>query len=249
MTLARHLAQGQLLYFSQQADAMSVSENAHLRWLAFDGVLQSVVRKQRPHWLTLPHHWALLMPWLYYKPSKVVEFGLGGGNHLLFHHWLTSEIEHQVIEASEAVIAAGKQFFGLSPYSEHIHHQTAQQWLTNNPTLDTDWLIFDIYQKPKVGDNSRQQLLQQVIEQLPTGTLLSINFPEATQQDVQYWHPIFTQKISHQIHYYTVPHYQNFIVHLLPRQPRTSLGMSCVLPPRWQKRWQQYQQQFGLKTS
>ena len=93
MTLARHLAQGQLLYFSQQADAMSVSENAHLRWLAFDGVLQSVVRKQRPHWLTLPHHWALLMPWLYYTPSKVVEFGLGGGNHLLFHHWLTSEIE------------------------------------------------------------------------------------------------------------------------------------------------------------
>ena len=96
MPLSRHLEQGRLLYFSPKPDAISVCENDHLRWLAFDDNVQSVVRKNRPEHLTLPHQWALMMPLLNFTPSTVTELGLGAGNHLLFTQSLGRNIKHQV---------------------------------------------------------------------------------------------------------------------------------------------------------
>ena len=48
MKLAQHVSQGRLVYLSNSADQISISENNHFRWLAFDDVIQSVMHLRRP---------------------------------------------------------------------------------------------------------------------------------------------------------------------------------------------------------
>ncbi|REL31041.1 hypothetical protein [Thalassotalea euphylliae] len=246
MPLSRHLQQGQLLYFKQAPDAISVSENRHFRWLAFNDVLQSAMRKQRPHWLTLPHQWPLMLPWQRYSPKRIVEFGLGGGNHLRFCRWLSPQLDYQVVESNRTVIELSQTFFALdqSAANQKIVCQTAQQWLTNQSLVDIDWLIFDIYQAPKVGVNATHNTLQALIEELPEHTLLSINFTEPTSQSLRYWQQLFHKKKQHRMAAYEVPHYQNVVVHLLPKQAPNMVDKECYLTSSYQKRWQQFHQQF-----
>ena len=88
MKLVKHIQQGQLIYFTQNNDSISVSENQHYRWLTFDNVVQSMMLKRQPWQLTFPHQISLLSPLLFFKPQEVVEFGLGGGNlaRFLLHY-------------------------------------------------------------------------------------------------------------------------------------------------------------------
>ncbi|WP_448211726.1 hypothetical protein [Colwellia sp. MEBiC06753] len=248
MPLSRHINQGRLLYFTQDPDAISVCENNYLRWLSFDDVVQSVIRKAKPYQLTLPHQWALMMPLLNCTPSTVVELGLGGGNHLQFSRWLSKDIDHQVIEANDKVIALALEYFYLSSMAQYIHHQNAECWLTQQPAINCDWLVFDIYQKVKFGDFSYNQLLNQVIEQVPNGSILSINFPETTEKEISYWLSQLLNKHSHIVHSYTVPHYQNIVLHLLPKTPAKTIVRSSILPTRLQRFWQQYHLRFGVIT-
>ena len=271
MPLSRHLEQGHLLYFKQSPEAISVSENQHFRWLAFNGVLQSVMRKARPHWLTLPHQWALMLPWTYFLSDElsdgalnhgnsysdsscsnylcqndlrqsnisqnefpqIVEFGLGGGNHLRFSQWLHPQASHLVIESSRAVIDISKTYFSLceTPDTSQIIHQSAEQWLASQEKITADWLIFDIYRQPRVGDNASHQLLEQLINVLPAQTILSINFTEATTQSLQFWLRKFQQKLAHRVALYRVPLYQNIVVHLFPKDriPKDLMSKSVIL--------------------
>ncbi|REL25284.1 hypothetical protein DXX93_01065 [Thalassotalea euphylliae] len=288
MPLSRHLEQGHLLYFKQSPHAISVSENPHFRWLAFNGVLQSVMRKARPHWLTLPHQWALMLPWAYFLNDKlsnqalfnenfprIVEFGLGGGNHFRFCQWLSPKVNHLVIESSRTVIDISKTYFALSETygTRQIVHQSAEQWLASQQMISADWLIFDIYRQPKVGDNASHQLLEQLIQVLPAQTILSINFTQATAQSLRFWHGKFQQKLAHNVAFYRVPIYQNIVVHLFPKErlPKDLLikglmrkdlkisehvsaetkSLSHDHPqtqfPRYQKRWQQFHQHYYFK--
>lgn len=249
MPLSRHLQQGQLLYFKQAPDAISVSENRYFRWLAFNNVLQSAMRKQKPHWLTLPHQWALMLPWLHYSPTKMVEFGLGGGNHLRFSRWLSPQVDYQVVESSQAVIELSEAFFALdkNAVNQDIYCQSAQQWLVGKSLFDIDWLIYDIYQAPKIGVSSTHQTLQDLIRQLPENTILSINFTDATTQSLRFWQQHFHQKKQHQVAAYEVPHYQNVVVHLLPKKaPKKAITKAHLNSSlaRYQKRWQQFHQEF-----
>lgn len=100
MPLSRHIEQGRLLYFTRNPDAISVCENKHFRWLAFDSVIQSVMNIRLPNQLTLPHHYGLLLPLRYYNPTNVIEFGLGGGNISRFINANLIHIKHKVIELS-----------------------------------------------------------------------------------------------------------------------------------------------------
>ena len=75
MPLSTQLQHGQLLYFAKGENDLSVYENKYFRWMAFGDVVQSVIRKQKPHQLTLPHQWAMTMPLLtlttYFPMHKV----------------------------------------------------------------------------------------------------------------------------------------------------------------------------------
>ncbi|NMP33551.1 hypothetical protein HII17_18545 [Thalassotalea sp. M1531] len=249
MPLSRHFNQGRLLYFTQGADAISVYENDHMRWLAFDDVVQSAVRLKKPHQLTFPHQWALLMPLLSFTPSNIVELGLGAGNHILFSQWLTADINHKVIEANPNVIDIALRYFPISDVKENLVLNDAKQWLVNEKTLSDDWYIFDIYQKAKFHDTSYNELLKQFIDYLPYGSILSINFPEVTQKELMFWLAIAGQKKSHKLQCYTVPRYKNIVLHLIPTSPNNSLQQKSHLPNRLQHYWRRYQLQFGLVAS
>lgn len=249
MPLSRHLAQGRLLYFTHKPDAISISENDHLRWMAFDNIVQSVIRKNKPQQLTLPHQWALMMPLLNCTPTKIIEFGLGAGNHLLFLASLHANIQHQVIESSKQVIDLALEFFALTPFKNAIINQGAQQWLDDHLTISQDWIIFDIYQKAKFRDNSYNQLLSDVIDKLPSTSILSINFPDCTEKEMKFWLIQLANKKTHNIHLYSVPHFKNQIMHLIPKQKNISAIHQSPLPNNLQRYWHKYQLQFGLKTN
>jgi len=109
MQLAKHIAQGNLLYLSQSNQRLSVSENAYYRWLAFaspegEQVIQSVMLKRKPWRLTLPHQTALMLPLLFFKPNRIVELGLGGGNIQRFISHLSSAITIDSVEHYSEVI-------------------------------------------------------------------------------------------------------------------------------------------------
>lgn len=253
MSLNKHLAQGKLLHYCQSPEPISVSESEQLRWIAFDDIVQSVVRKNKPHQLTLPHQWALMMPLLNFTPSTLTEFGLGAGNHLLFVESLAKNINHQVIENNSTVIELALNFFPLSKYKANIVHQDAKLWLeeslSKQEMVFSDWVIFDIYQKAKFGDSSYNQLLSKVIESLPSGVILSINFPESTEKEIMFWLGQLAAKQTHIVNYYTVPHFKNQIIHLIPKQPNNSIAEQSALSLRQQRYWRAYQLQFGLTTT
>ena len=102
MKLVKHIQQGQLIYFTQNNDSISVSENQHYRWLAFDNVVQSMMLKRQPWQLTFPHQISLLSPLLFFQPQKVVEFGLGGGNLARFLLHYLPDLTLHTIEYSTA---------------------------------------------------------------------------------------------------------------------------------------------------
>jgi len=103
--LTQHVNQGRLVYLSNTADQITISENEHYRWLAFDDVIQSVMHLRCPEKLTLPHHYAALLPLLFFKPKKIIELGLGGGNLSRFLSTLHPDIHVLSIELSQTVIA------------------------------------------------------------------------------------------------------------------------------------------------
>ena len=111
MQLNRHINQGSLLYLDQLNERLAISENNHFRWLAFDNVIQSIMHRRLPANLTLPHHTALMLPLLFFKPQNMLEFGLGGGNIARFIKQLNPTVKFTSIERSASVINAFKQFF------------------------------------------------------------------------------------------------------------------------------------------
>lgn len=48
MKLTQHVNQARLVYLSNMTDQITISENEHYRWLAFDDVIQSVMYLRCP---------------------------------------------------------------------------------------------------------------------------------------------------------------------------------------------------------
>ncbi|MCH2055450.1 MAG: hypothetical protein MK214_02330 [Thalassotalea sp.] len=248
MLLSKKLQNGNILYYVKGEDGLSVYENRHMRWMAFGDVLQSVIRKHKPHQLTLPHQWAMTMPLLTLTPKTVVEFGLGAGNQLLFTQSLAPNIHHKVIEANGSVLEAAVEYFPVSKLRENLIHIDAKAWIDEQSSLKDDWYIFDIYHKTKFADNSYNDLLENVIARLPDSSILTINFPETTEKEIKFWLLKLIAKQSHVAEFYSVPHYKNHIIHLMPRNPGKTIKLESALPKQKLKYWQSFQRQFGLKV-
>jgi spermidine synthase len=219
MQLSRHIQQGKLLYLNQNEGNISVSENTHYRWLAFDDVIQSVMLKRKPAQLTLPHQIFIMLPLLFFRPHKVYELGLGGGNLGRFMTNLSSDISFVSIEYNKHVIDCFKEFFNPEEVKVNIFHQDARLWLQQTSNCQFDWLICDIYQQQTQDFKDTLTQLSLLIEPLTSETCLTLNLPDSSDQEVNLCLTILQQlQTSHKIFYFHVPNYLNIIIHLIPKQ-------------------------------
>ena len=247
MKLAQHVSQGRLVYLSNSTDQISISENNHFRWLAFDDVIQSVMHLRQPEKLTLPHHYATLMPLLFFKPINIIELGLGGGNLSRFLTTLHANIKVQSVELSSAVIDCFEKYF--NPHHKHIDIQNtdALSWLEKQTDLSKqkpDWLICDVYQHHADSFQNRVTLLTALIDNLDINGCLTINLPDLDDQEINLCLTILRQlQSSHHIIYFHIPRYLNVIIHLLPK-PWTINNLkkrskSSYLPRAQYSRWRE----------
>lgn len=221
MKLIQHVNQGRLVYLSNTEDQITISENTHYRWLAFDDVIQSVMHLRCPSKLTLPHHYAVLMPLLFFKPNKVIELGLGGGNLSRFLSALHPSIDVVSVELSQTVIDCFQHYFNPLRYPIKIEKNEALKWLQqekNSTTLAAHWLICDVYQHHAKSFQSRVNLLTALIDNLQEDACLTINLPDLDDHEINLCLTILKQlQSSHHIIYFHIPRYLNVVIHLLPK--------------------------------
>lgn len=253
MQLTKHIAQGKLLYLSQGEECLSVSENTHYRWLAFNNdkgeqVIQSVMHKRKPWKLTLPHQTALLLPLLFFKPQNIVELGLGGGNLDRFLDHLSKNISIKSIEYSAIVIENFTRYFNPDKTEIEIIHSNSNDWLTQEDKAPLDWLICDVYQHKEQDANQTIKQLESLLENVDSNACLSINLPDATDNEVNLCLTVLQQLANdHQILYFHIPNYLNIVIHLIPKHWQTlkllKRNKHCYLPNnivlQWRKFWLQ----------
>jgi len=250
MQLAKHVAQGKLTCLCQDEENISVSENEHYRWLSFgcdndEQVIQSVMLKRKPWKLTLPHQTAMMLPLLFFKPNNMVELGLGGGNIQRFINHVSNNITLQSIEYSNTVIKCFKQYFNPQNNQAHIVYNDSKQWLQEN-TINYDWYVCDVYQQEIQSYNNTIKQLEHLTANITPDTCLSINLPDATDNEVNLLLTLLKEiSIHHEITYFHIPNYLNIVIHLIPKQwqtyKRIKRNNHSYLPKnifsRWKKFW------------
>lgn len=251
MQLSKHIAQGKLLYLSNGEEGLSVSENKHFRWLAFSNdkgeqVIQSVMHKRKPWQLTLPHQTALLLPLLFFKPQSIVELGLGGGNLDRFLAHTCSNISIKSIEYSSIVIENFIRYFNPQQSTIEVIHGSSNDWLVQKGKTPPDWLICDVYQHREQNFDNTIQQLECLLDNIDSNGCLSINLPDATDNEVNLCLTVLQQLSSeHNIVYFHIPNYLNIVIHLIPKHWQTfkllKRNKHCHLPRRlflqWRKFW------------
>jgi spermidine synthase len=251
MQLAKHLAQGRLVYLSQQQDAITISENDSYRWMAFSDVVQSVMHKRNPWQLTLPHQVALLLPLLFFKPIRIIELGLGGGNLTRFLQHLSIEIVLTTIEHSQCVIDSFEQHFNPKKEDIDIIFADGITWLAQQNASDIDWIICDVYQSQELGFDCIVKQLETLTSKLDPQACLSINLPDISDHDINLCLTILQQlQSNHHITYFNIPNYLNIIIHLTPKHWQLhrliKRNKQSYLPHvtlyRWRKFWPHGQQ-------
>ncbi len=245
MQLEKHLAQGHLVYLSQADDAICIYENDHFRWLAFGDVVQSLMHKRKPWLLTLPHQTALLLPLLFFRPNKVIELGLGGGNLDRYLANLSNQLSITSIEYNPTVIECFNNHFNPQKANIDIIECEGTKWLSHQDAIDFDWLICDIYKDDF-------QVFQQTINQLEIITskvdshdCLSINLPDVSDDEINLALTVLQQLLpSHQLTYFHIPNYLNIVIHLCPAHWRINSivkhNKSSYLPKRTYSRWRAF---------
>lgn len=247
MQLAKHLAQGHLVYLSQEHDAISVSENDHYRWLAFGDVVQSVMNKRIPWQLTLPHQTAILLPLLFFRPEHVTELGLGGGNLDRFLCHLDGNIKVTSIEYNQRVIDCFEQYFNPESITIDTVNQEGISWLAQYEQLTSDWLICDIYKDEYQSFQNTIEQLQHISSKIAQHTCLSLNLPDASDSEVNLALTALQQLLpNHQLVYFHIPNYLNIIIHLCPQpwniHSLVKHNKKSYLPKRLYKRWRTFWQ-------
>jgi spermidine synthase len=251
MQLSKHIAQGKLLYLSQGEENLSVSENEYFRWLAFNNdegeqVIQSVMHKRKPWQLTLPHQTAMLLPLLFFKPQNIVELGLGGGNIDRFLAYTDPNISITSIEYSAIVIENFSRYFNPEKAKVAIIHLDSNDWLAQAEKVPLDWLICDVYQQKEQNFDETIKQLECLIDNINSESCLSINLPDATDNEVNLCLTVLQQLSSeHNIIYFHIPNYLNIVIHLIPKHWQTfkllKRNKNSYLPRRlflqWRKFW------------
>jgi len=244
MKLAKHIQQGQLNYFTHSDELISVSENQHYCWLAFDDVVQSMMLKRRPWQLTFPHQISLLSPLLFFRPKQVVEFGLGGGNLARFLLHYLPDLALHTVEYSEEVIDCFERFFNPQSANVNLHHSSALDWLHYQKRMKPDWFICDIYQSSQSIDDSLT-LTKNILKKVGKQTVLSMNLPNPSDEEINYFLAEL-KRLAPDKHlvYFHIPNYLNVVIHLLPinmlKQPKNELINNSILPIRIFNRWRGY---------
>jgi len=209
--------QYQLLYFFRRDNSLSIKQNDCCRWLCIDDVVQSAMSLAKPWQLTMPHHFALIMPLLHIRPVHIIEFGLGGGNNARLFNYLDKSINHQIIESNIEVINCFEQYFNPQQIEPWIVHAQAEHFLENKKYSNADWLIIDIFQ-----DNAEQALdrtLRPLMSSLQSVQTLSINLLNISSTLLsQLMNTINAHSCTHHIELYTVPRYKNKILHLISKE-------------------------------
>jgi len=246
MRLTKHLAQGRLVYLSQHQDAISVSENDYYRWMAFSDVVQSVMNKRKPCQLTLPHQIAIMLPLLFFKPARIIELGLGGGNLTRFLAQLSTDITLTTIEHSQSVIDSFSQYFNPEEVELAIVCADGLTWLAQQETSEIDWIICDVYQSQEFGFDAIVKQLETLTDKLAAQSCLSINLPDISDTDINLSLTILQQlQPNHHITYFNIPNYLNIIIHLTPKswllhkliKRNKQSYLSQVTVQRWRKFW------------
>ncbi len=245
MQLEKHLAQGHLVYLSQGDDAISIGENDHFRWLVFGDVVQSIMHKRKPWQLTLPHQTALLLPLLFFRPSNIVELGLGGGNLDRYIAHLSSKISLTSVEYSATVIECFNNHFNPGKANIDIIESEGTKWLVQQGGVDFDWLICDIYKDDFQAFQQTIAQLEVITSKVNSHTCLSINLPDVSDDEVNLALTVLQQLLpSHLLIYFHIPNYLNIIIHLCPAHWRIDSlvkhSKASYLPKRIYSRWREF---------
>jgi spermidine synthase len=244
--LSTHIAQGELIYLSNDENKISIAEDEHYRWLAFGDTIQSIMHKRCPKKLTLPHQIAILLPLLFFKPKTMLELGLGGGNLGRYIRSLHDDIALTSVELSANVIECFHRYFNPNAQPFDITQTSAMLWLTNNnKPVEYDWLICDVYQHHTGSFQEQVQLLTALVDNLTLHGCLTINLPDSTDQEINLCLTILQQlQNSHQIIYFHIPNYLNIIIQLIPNHWNISKLSKktnrSYLPITTYKRWQKF---------
>jgi len=219
MNLSKITQQGRLLYFNQCADSISIYENDHYRWLMFDDVFQSLMLKRNPAKLILPHQYILMLPLVFFRPKKVCEFGLGGGNIGRFLKELANDMQLASVEKNGQVIDCFNEFFNPMNSEIKLIHNDAESALFDKNLRQADWYIYDIYQHNNEATNAQLLKSKLLSKALSEDTWLSLNLPDPTEPELNYLiqqlHPVFTE---HKMVIFKVPRFLNIVIHLVPRK-------------------------------
>jgi len=246
MKLINQFAQGKLIYFNTKC-SLAVYESSHYRWLMMNNACQSILLKRQPTKLILPHHYLIMMPLLFMTPTQVTILGLGGGNLNRFLLRIAPETALTTLEISNEVITTYYDYF-LGTHlmnTEQIISADVNEWLNTQSITQCDWLIYDIF-----TNSCNQGLLERIITCLyhekTKSRLFTINLAGAS---VEVINQILAQLKSvcqvgnFTVAYHCVPHYDNTIIHVLPKQlTDIPCSTSSCLPSasfnRWQQIWQ-----------
>jgi spermidine synthase len=238
--------QGQLRYLYHHDFTLTVMENHHYRWLMLNDIVQSVMLKRKPWRLTLPHHHIMMLPLAFFQPKKIIEFGLGGGNFARFLLALVAENSSDVsldfVEKSQQIIDCFHEFFNPSAMKLPCCCADASDFITtHNESQQYDWCIYDVFRLTTTGGvdpavlTDCEYLLKHIREQ----SVLSINIPLITNAELSLLCRTITQHLSakHKAVIFTVPHYKNVIIHIVPRY--FNRQHSSWLKPHQFKRYRQ----------
>jgi len=233
MKLITHLQQGKLLFLQDQGFRLTIEENQHFRWMSFNGVPQSVMHLRQPHWLTLPHHFFLILPLAFITPNRIVEVGLGGGNLSRYLCTTLPEVILTSFESAPSVIDCFTRFFSPIPLLNHrvILQNTSTELF--NITRDIDWFIYDVF---STTDNNGIELktVTSLLNKIENNTWLTLNLPNLSPNKLDF---VLRQLQKHLgqncMYYFFVPYYKNIIVHI---GSTTNTKKASVLPRRTSNR-------------
>ena len=244
MQLAKHIAKGQIIYYHQGDELLSVNENQYYRWLCFDDVVQSVMLKSKPWRLTLPHQTALMLPLLFLQPEKVVELGLGGGNLARFLKHYLPQLQLYTIEYSQSVIDCFSQYFNPELQDFNLQNSAALDWIYYHKAIKANWIICDIYHsKQTIADSIK--LTNNILKTSDKSAILSLNLPSPSDEEIDYFLQKLRQKHpEREIVYFHIPNYLNIIIHIFPSSlaisSQSSQTVDNSLPTALIKRWKTF---------
>ena len=239
MKLINQFKQGKLIYFNAASD-IAVYESSHFRWITAENTCQSIMLLRQPTKLILPHHYALMLPLLFITPESIAMLGLGGGNLNRFLLNINPHIKLLSVEQQPSMVSTYKTFFSPTPLEEEIIIADAIDWLKFQ-RIQTHWLIWDVF-KNKHANGTNQPVFS-VLTNLDRDQVLTINIAgescDTINSTLAFLRAQFHQR---DIIYFSIPQYNNIIVHVLPcnfDQQASSLSswLSKSMYKRWQLLW------------